>query len=239
MTFQHLPDNPRDKARSWNIPLGVPGFRYADLNRVRRLEALDRAFLATLDEADPGLTAELTAYRAGARLEKLDEPKLLMRVAPILGRFLARLFGVEPEYEALCARVRADEVLSQWKRAFVERRVFKETPAPGDLEAVDVAVLESAYRAVVDAVQPDAALSADPERELAELTIALQEATAQKREGAEGERSCTSLEPPRRGRLRRHHSTDLPGEPVRSRWKLGQKNSPTASAAETVARGAL
>ena len=43
MTFKHLTENPREQARAWNIPLGVPGFRYADLNRVRRLEALDRA----------------------------------------------------------------------------------------------------------------------------------------------------------------------------------------------------
>ncbi len=185
MTFQHLPDNPRDKARAWNIPLGVPGFRYADLNRVRRVEALDRAFLAALDEAEPGLTAELVAYRAGASLEKLEESKLLMRAAPVVGRFLARLFGVEAEHEALCARVRADQVLSLWKRTFVERRVFKEAPTAEDLERVDVAVLESDYRAVVDAVQPDAALTADPERELAELTIALQEAIARKRAGAE------------------------------------------------------
>jgi hypothetical protein len=133
MTFQHLADNPRDKARTWNIALGVPGFRYADLNRVRRLEALDRAFLAALDETQPGLTAELIAYRAGAPLPKLDESKLLMRVAPVLGRFLARLFGVETEHEALCARVRADQVLSLWRRAFLERRVFKEAPTAKDL----------------------------------------------------------------------------------------------------------
>ena len=43
MTFKHLTENPRDQARAWNIQLGVSGFRYADLNRVRRLEALDAA----------------------------------------------------------------------------------------------------------------------------------------------------------------------------------------------------
>jgi NADPH-dependent glutamate synthase beta subunit-like oxidoreductase/NAD(P)H-flavin reductase len=185
MTFQHLSENPRDKARMWNIPLGVPGFRYADLNRVRRLEALDRAFLAALQEEDGGLAAEVSAYRAGAPMEKLEESRLLMRVAPLLGRFLTRLFGIEAEHEALCARVRADHLLSQWKRTFVERRVFKGPPTAAELDGMDVEVLESAYRAVVDAVQPDAALSADPERELAELTLALEEAAAQKQEGAE------------------------------------------------------
>jgi NADPH-dependent glutamate synthase beta subunit-like oxidoreductase/NAD(P)H-flavin reductase len=185
MTFQHLSENPRNEARAWNVPLGVPGFRYADLNRVRRLEALDSAFLQSLRAEDAALAAEFEAYRAGATVEKLAESELLMRVAPSVARFLARLFRVDVEHEALCARVRADEVLSQWKKTFVDRRVFKEPATAEDLEVMDVAVLESAYRAVVDAVQPDATLTADPERELAELTIALQQAVAEKREGAE------------------------------------------------------
>jgi hypothetical protein len=67
MTFQHLSENPRNEARAWNVPLGVPGFRYADLNRVRRLEALDGAFLAALRSEDAALAADLEAYRAGVR----------------------------------------------------------------------------------------------------------------------------------------------------------------------------
>ena len=47
MALTHLPENPRQEARAWNLQLGVPGFKFADLNRVRRLEALDAAFLAS------------------------------------------------------------------------------------------------------------------------------------------------------------------------------------------------
>ena len=50
---------------------------------------------------------------------------------------------------------------------------------------MDPDVLESAYRAVVDALQPDTALSADPERELAEVAAALQRAVAEEQEGAD------------------------------------------------------
>jgi NADPH-dependent glutamate synthase beta subunit-like oxidoreductase/NAD(P)H-flavin reductase len=185
MTFQHLSDNPRDKARAWNIPLGVPGFRYADLNRVRRLEALDAAFRASLRADDPALADALDLYRAGGALERLAESKLLMSVAPHLGRFVARLFHVEAEHDALCARVRADQALAQWKKTFVERRVFKDPPSTAEIDAMDPAVLESAYRAVVDTLPQDAALSADPERELAEVTAALQRAVADKIEGAD------------------------------------------------------
>jgi NADPH-dependent glutamate synthase beta subunit-like oxidoreductase/NAD(P)H-flavin reductase len=193
MTFQHLSENPRDKARGWNIPLGVPGFRYADLNRVRRLEALDRAFFDYVRAADPALADRFEDYRAEPPGDRLEESKLLMEVAPVVGRFVARIFHVEAEHEALCARVRGDQVLSQWRRHFVERRVFKDPPGADALEAVDPAVVESAYRAVVDTLQPDAALSADPERELAEVTLTLQHAVTEKREGAE-EQLATVLE---------------------------------------------
>jgi hypothetical protein len=139
MTFQRLSENPRNEARAWNVPLGVPGFRYADLNRVRRLEALDGAFLAALRSENAALAAELEAYRAGTSLQKLDESRLLLRAAPFVERFLARLFGIAKEHDALCARVRGDEVLSQWKKNFVERPVFKDRPSEDDVEAMDVA----------------------------------------------------------------------------------------------------
>src|SRR5258706_72940 len=186
MTFKHLTENPREQARAWNIPLGVPGFRYADLNRVRRLEALDRAFGEALRGQDQALSEELAAYRAGRSLDKLDESKLLMRAAPHLGNFVARLFHVEAEHDALCARVRADEVIFKWKRNVVERRVFKDRPTPEDLGRMDPAVLESAYREVVDSLMLDQALSADPERELAEVTTALEEAAEGGAAGREG-----------------------------------------------------
>src|SRR6266581_344861 len=186
MTFKHLSENPRQQARAWNIALGVPGFRYADLNRVRRLEALDRAFLEWLRGEDAGLASTFETWRAEGGLEKLAESKLLMEAAPHLGRFVARLFHVEAEHEALCARVRADQVLFKWKRTFVERRVFKDPPtAPEELSRLDPAAVESAYREVVDARMTDAALSADPERELAEVTMALLEAPPSGRGGTE------------------------------------------------------
>ena len=95
------------------------------------------------------------------------------------------MYHVEAEHEELCTRVKADQLLSQWKKSFVERRVFKDPPVAAEIDAMDPDVLESAYRAVVDTLQPDAALSADPERELAEVSAALQRAVDEKQEGAD------------------------------------------------------
>jgi NADPH-dependent glutamate synthase beta subunit-like oxidoreductase/NAD(P)H-flavin reductase len=176
MALKHLPDNPRQEARAWNLQLGVPGFKYADLNRVRRLEALDKAFLETLHESAPPLAAEFERYRrvSGSGLERLEESALLIRVAPYVGTFIARLFHIDEEYGALCARIRADQVVFEWKRQFIERHILKTPPGPTALADMDPVELEFAYREVVDALMPDAVLTADPERELAVITSTLQ-----------------------------------------------------------------
>src|SRR5262245_41182901 len=130
MTFQHLTENLHERARPWNMRLGVEGFRYADLNRVRRLEALDRVFLASLAESHGALSRRFESWRAGAPLEKLEESQLIMEVAPFLAGFLARLFHIEAEHAALNERVRGDQVIFQWKKKVVEK-ILKDGPAAG------------------------------------------------------------------------------------------------------------
>src|SRR5512140_250685 len=99
MALKHLPENPRQEARAWNLQLGVPGFKYADLNRVRRIEALDRAFLQALRDADAPLAEAFARYRAagGEGVEREAESDLLLKVAPHLAGFVARLFRIDAE----------------------------------------------------------------------------------------------------------------------------------------------
>ena len=177
MALKHLPESAHQEARAWNLQLGIPGFKYADLNRVRRIEALDKAFFATLRDADPALASEFEGYRAvnGSGFARLQESELLMRVAPHVGAFVARLFRIEPEHDALCARLRADQVVFDWKRQFIERRFLKSAPpTPEEVAGMDPVELEFAYREVVGALIPDGALTADPERELATVTSTVQ-----------------------------------------------------------------
>ena len=56
MNYLHLPSSLRSKATAWNFPLGIEGFRYADLNRVRRLMSLYQVFRDELRAADPVLS---------------------------------------------------------------------------------------------------------------------------------------------------------------------------------------
>jgi len=49
----HLSANPREDSAGWNFPLGIERFRFADLNRVRRIAAVDRIFRDELRAAEP------------------------------------------------------------------------------------------------------------------------------------------------------------------------------------------
>jgi len=198
MALRHLPENPRQQARAWNLQLGVPGFKYADLNRVRRVEALDRAFIAELRDADATLAEDFVRYRdsGGKDRDRLRESNLLIQVAPYIGEFIARLFHIETEYDSLCERVRADQVVFRWKRNFVERHVLKNPPSLEELGRMDPVELEFAYREVIDEFMPDASLTSDPERELAVVSTKLQEmaenaSTSQEaREAAQTKLAC-------------------------------------------------
>jgi NADPH-dependent glutamate synthase beta subunit-like oxidoreductase/NAD(P)H-flavin reductase len=178
MTFKHLSQNLHEQARPWNIRLGVEGFRYADLNRVRRLEALDQTFLAWLRDTHPALGARFGAWRDKGSLSKLEESQLLIETAPLLANFVARLFRIEAEHDALNARVRADQVIFQWRKKVVERRILKDAQAASVTAASDPAALELHYREAVAALMPELPLSGDPELELATATMALLEGDA-------------------------------------------------------------
>ena len=98
----HLSTNPRVDSSGWNFPLGIAGFRFADLNRVRRIAAVDRVFREELRAADPELAAAYEAYRAarGAGYDPKVESDLIIRTAAFVGPFIARLFHIEKEAEA-------------------------------------------------------------------------------------------------------------------------------------------
>jgi hypothetical protein len=68
MSLLHLSQNPRAEAAGWNFPLGIPGFRFADLNRVRRIAALDEVFRQELKAADATLATRMKLTEAHGRV---------------------------------------------------------------------------------------------------------------------------------------------------------------------------
>src|SRR5271155_642105 len=99
MTLASAGDAALPGAASPDMSLGVEGFTYADLYIPSRLSALDEAFRAWFASVAPDLHIRFEAYRAcaGEGMSPVDKSDALLAAAPFLGRFVARLFGVEQE----------------------------------------------------------------------------------------------------------------------------------------------
>jgi NADPH-dependent glutamate synthase beta subunit-like oxidoreductase/NAD(P)H-flavin reductase len=99
------------------------GLRFHDLYERDGLSRVDSSFLRFLNEADPRLRERLVAARADPLAGKA-ESELLIALAPHLEDFLARLFGIESEVQALAARHHELAPLYSVKRLFVQRRAL-------------------------------------------------------------------------------------------------------------------
>jgi len=131
-----------------SLPLGIDGFRYADLHVPARLRDLHEVFAREAAAADPVLWAEWSAYalapdtpRAAAALSDL-----IVRMAPHVSRFLARLFRVERAEADAVEATRALDTLFRFKADFVRRRVLPLVkggmkPALTEADAAEVEVL--------------------------------------------------------------------------------------------------
>src|SRR5258706_25463 len=101
------------------------GFSFEDLYDPAALARLDGEFGRWLAAADEGLHARFGAARSNpAAVTYKDEADLLIAVAPHLGRFVARLFGIEEEWQDLVDGHHGLAPLFRVKRKFVQRRAM-------------------------------------------------------------------------------------------------------------------
>ncbi|MBY0522100.1 MAG: FAD-dependent oxidoreductase [Gemmataceae bacterium] len=174
MHYLHLPSSSRSTAATWNFPLGIDGFRYADLNRVRRLLALYQVFCDDLGARDPELGERYDqAGVASTRPAWAEDTALLIDVARHLDRFIGRLFQIEQEVAVLNRRTADDRAVYDFKKRFLDRVVLKSPAAADELAAVNIADVEFRYRERVAEVLSRGEWADDPERELAEVAVRL------------------------------------------------------------------
>src|SRR5882672_8633700 len=101
------------------------GSRFEDLYQRAGLQQLDTAFLDFLGSAEAPLRARLESGRIEPEaLARKDESELLIAVAEHLDDFIARLFGIEAEVQALSARHHELAPLFSCKRLFVQRKAM-------------------------------------------------------------------------------------------------------------------
>jgi NADPH-dependent glutamate synthase beta subunit-like oxidoreductase/NAD(P)H-flavin reductase len=156
-----------------DFPLGIPGFTYQDLHREDRLADLDRAFLDDLFLEDPALKDRLVAYRADpGEFDPVLLSKLLVEAARPLGRFVARLFGIEREWRELAASAGPEAVLFRFRRDFLQRRAAKAKP-PGDLFGEEVEGLREAAGWIERELHPELPWKEDPELATSSMAVGL------------------------------------------------------------------
>jgi len=120
------------------------GLGLADLYQPDGLARIDGLFRAHLAAADGELAGRLTAARAvPATLDAKGESELLIALAPHLEDFIAELFKVRADVQALAARHHDLAPLYACKRLFVQRRAQR-AHKPEEAAGFDAAALEGA-----------------------------------------------------------------------------------------------
>src|SRR6185369_6682365 len=99
------------------------GIRFNDLYEREGLARVDAAFLDFLGQGDAGLRDRLAEARANPPAAK-EESDLLIAAAPHVEDFIAQLFGIEAEAQALAAKHHELAPLYSVKRLFVQRRAM-------------------------------------------------------------------------------------------------------------------
>jgi NADPH-dependent glutamate synthase beta subunit-like oxidoreductase/NAD(P)H-flavin reductase len=151
------------------LRLGVEGFSYADLYQPARLAELTRVFRDFLRAEAPAVAAvyEALAQGQGQLATPQTTSDALIAVAREVSRFVARLFRVEGEVEALTRSLTAHDPVWQFHREFVKKRVFK----PEASKALDAEAAARLARLALTAAGAEAtALGQGSEQE--ELDIA-------------------------------------------------------------------
>ena len=120
------------------------GFTFADLAARDGLVRLDKRFLETLAGDDAGLHRRLlTARSAPGTVATRDESDFVVALGPHLDAFVAALFGVEAETDALLRQTHALDPIHACKRLFVQRQAVKKYADPSGFDGPALrAVLE-------------------------------------------------------------------------------------------------
>jgi NADPH-dependent glutamate synthase beta subunit-like oxidoreductase/NAD(P)H-flavin reductase len=111
------------------------GTTFADVATRDGLVRLDKRFLDHLADADPGLYQRLLAARATPdALDAKTEGDLVVALGPVLEEFVAALFGIEAEVDAIARTTKRLDPIHACKRLFVQRQAVKKYPDPAGFD---------------------------------------------------------------------------------------------------------
>src|SRR5437870_2442012 len=184
-------------ASTADMPLGIPGYTYAELYEPSRLQSLYERFCEEVEASDPELWRRWDGYRAAPDRPRaaIEVSNLLIAMAAHVSRFVIRLFEIGRDARAVAAATAAEDALFRFKVDFVRRRVLP--LVKGDARIVSTPEDDAAVARLIGGGDAAAPL-ADPHR--ADLELSLARAGCELLDRDKG--SCTKglHEPPPRGR---------------------------------------
>jgi NADPH-dependent glutamate synthase beta subunit-like oxidoreductase/NAD(P)H-flavin reductase len=118
-------DHPTSLTSS-GMPLGIPGYTYADLHEPDRLSSLYDRFSEDVQAADPELWRAWEAYRRAPESPRppVELSNLLIAMAAQVSRFTTRLFDIGSAAAGIASATHAQDDLFRFKVDFVRRRAL-------------------------------------------------------------------------------------------------------------------
>jgi NADPH-dependent glutamate synthase beta subunit-like oxidoreductase/NAD(P)H-flavin reductase len=156
------------------LTLGIPGFTYTDLYLPEKLAELLAVFDAFLAQSDPEITREYMAYRdcKGEGMTAQAVSDVLVRVAPYIGEFVAKLFQIEDIRAGQQAAIRDEvETIFSFRNEIVEKlsAKFKDM----DVSSWNIQQLNDQLELLIRAAFPLACKDADQERKICRVGMQL------------------------------------------------------------------
>jgi NADPH-dependent glutamate synthase beta subunit-like oxidoreductase/NAD(P)H-flavin reductase len=156
------------------LTLGISGFQYEDLHEPEGLKRLHDTFIAELAASHADLHREYREYRTslGQGMAPTAVSDLLVRLAPHVGEFVARLFAVGAVRERQRASIQRElDTVFKFRTEIVAKldKHFKGV-ATSDW---DGAAVHSALELLISRGFPEAALDTDAERRVATVAATL------------------------------------------------------------------
>ena len=154
--------------------LGIAGFSYADLYEPSRLRDLTLVFDRAVQEKDPDLFEEFQTYRncRGEGMSPAHISDLLVKMAPMVGEFIAWLFHVESSRCGQMHSANAEfEGIFTYRSEIVAKlaaRYKGQNP-----EDWDIAAIRLQFDALLRALVPAALVEGDLETAVARLAVEL------------------------------------------------------------------
>ena len=130
------------------LQLAIPGFTYSDLYKPSKLAELHSLFLTELQTRDSALHSRWKTYSTsgGNGLTPVEISQILVDMAPHIGSFVAKLFGIEKNRKAGMDLAAREKIIFKFKQDILQRQALKKYPTLEKcIEAAPLAELKDFY----------------------------------------------------------------------------------------------